>query len=90
MAQSRCNDIIQIMNNINNVQPAGSSSLGSKNEEAYQALENAHQISSFLRCGVDKNTLAIMINMVESGCKPEHVAAIVAEIKSRSNLSSTY
>lgn len=41
-----------------------------KNEEAYQALENMYQISNYLKCGIDKNTLAIMINMVESGCKP--------------------
>lgn len=37
-----------------------------------------------MKCGIDKKTLAIMINMVESGCKPDHVAAIVADIKSRS------
>lgn len=52
-------------------------------------LESAHIISSFLKCGVDKNTLAIMINMVESGWRPEHVAALVAEIKSRATLGAT-
>lgn len=35
-------------------------------------------MANFLKCGVDKNTLAIMINMVENGCKPDHVAAIVS------------
>lgn len=70
--------IIQIMSS-----PSPANSHHPRNEEAIQALEEAHQISSFLRCGIDKNTLAIMINMVESGCKPEHVAAIVAEIKQK-------
>ena len=54
-----------------------------RNDEAYQALDNLHQISNYLRCGIDKNTLAIMINMVENGCKPEQVAAIVSEIKEK-------
>ena len=56
-----------------------------RNEESLQTLENLHQISNFLKCGIDKNTLAVMIHMIESGAKPEHVAAIVAEIKQRSN-----
>ena len=54
-----------------------------RNDEAYQALESLHQVSSYLRCGIDKNTLAIMVNMIELGCKPEHVTAIVAEIKEK-------
>jgi mitotic-spindle organizing protein 1 len=51
-------------------------------QEVREAMEQAHQISNYLRCGLDKNTLAIMISMVENGVKPEHVAAIVREIKS--------
>ena len=49
----------------------------SDNYEEKQCLENLFQISNLLKCGVDKNTLAIMTNLVESGIKPEHVVAIV-------------
>ena len=56
-----------------------------RNEESLQTLENLHQVSNFLKCGIDKNTLAVMISMVENGAKPEQVAAIVAEIKQKSN-----
>lgn len=82
------------MNHINtgfpNISSSGTSSLASKNEEAYQALDSAYQISSYLKCNIDKNTLAIMISMVESGCKPEHIAAIVAEIKSRASMNNSF
>ncbi len=50
-------------------------------QEIRDALESAFAISNFLKCGVDKSTLAIMISLVENGCRPEHVAAIVSEIK---------
>lgn len=49
--------------------------------EERQCLENIYQISNYLKCDVDKSTLAIMINLVENGVKPEHVVAIVEEIK---------
>lgn len=34
-----------------------------------------------MKCGVDKNVLASMIQLIEYGVKPEHIATIVAEIK---------
>lgn len=46
-----------------------------------EALEQAYQISNYLKCGVDKTTLSIMISLVENGAKPEQVALIVSEIK---------
>jgi mitotic-spindle organizing protein 1 len=46
--------------------------------EAREALDQVFQISNFLKCSIDKNTLAIMISLVENGVKPEQVAAIVA------------
>ncbi len=67
------------MNHINNINTINSTtSANLKNEEAYQALENAYQISNYLKCDIDKNTLVTMISMLEMGCKPEHIAAIVA------------
>lgn len=46
-----------------------------------EGIDQAYQISNFLKCEVDKNTLAVMIDLVEYGVKPEHVAMMVAEIK---------
>lgn len=39
-------------------------------QEIRNALEDSYQISNYLKCGVDKNTLAIMISLVENGVKP--------------------
>lgn len=50
-------------------------------QEIRDALDQAFQLSNYLKCGLDKTTLSIMINLVESGAKPEHVAMIVSEIK---------
>lgn len=33
-------------------------------QEIRDALDQAYQISNYLKCGVDKNTLAIMISLV--------------------------
>ena len=58
---------------------------GGNRENEQQAvrdsLDQAQQISNYLKCGVDKNTLSIMVSLVEHGVKPEHVAMIVSEIK---------
>lgn len=42
------------------------------------ALDQLFTISNFLKCGVSKETLAIMTSLIDKGVKPEHVAAIVA------------
>jgi hypothetical protein len=54
------------MNNINNINTMNinSSSIPLKNEESFQALDAAYQISNFLKCGIDKNTLSIMLSML--------------------------
>jgi len=47
-------------------------------QEIRDALDQAFQISNFLKCGIDKSTLLIMIELIEYGAKPEHVAQIVS------------
>jgi mitotic-spindle organizing protein 1 len=49
--------------------------------EVKETLDQIYQISNFLKCNLDKNTLAIMVSLVEEGIRPEQVAMIVAEIK---------
>ena len=47
---------------------------GGNRENEQQAvrdsLDQVQQISNYLKCGVDKNTLSIMVSLVEHGVKP--------------------
>ena len=54
-------------------------------DEARDGLDTVHQISNLLKCKLDKNSLRIIISLIENGVKPECVAALVDEIRRRSN-----
>lgn len=45
--------------------------------EGRETLENIFQLSNYLKCGLDKDSLAIMISLVQQGIQPEHVANLV-------------
>ena len=54
------------------------------NVAAYQAKETldiAHEISKLLDCGLDKESLAILIALCENGVNPEALAAVVKELR---------
>lgn len=63
------------MNHINMVMPNNVSSLDY--EDARQTLDTLHEISNLLRCNIDRNTLSILVSLLEGGSKPEHLSAIV-------------
>jgi len=63
------------MNNINMVMPINSNAMDM--EDAKQTLDALYELSALMKCGIDRNTLSILVSMVESGSKPEHLAAIV-------------
>ena len=44
-------------------------------QEANEALDTIHQISEILDTGLDKETLTILIALLESGVNPEVTAA---------------
>lgn len=48
---------------------------------ADQALETLHQISSILDCGLDKETLRILVGLCEAGVNPEALAHVVKELR---------
>lgn len=69
------------MNNINMVMPSNTSAMDL--EDAKQSLDAMHELSSIMKCGVDRSSLSILISLLEDGCKPEQLAAIVTEIARR-------
>lgn len=50
-------------------------------QEANEALDTIHQISEILDTGLDKETLNILIALLESGVNPEALAAVVRELR---------
>lgn len=54
-------------------------------EDAKQTLDAVYELSMLMKCGVDRNTLSILVSMIESGIKPEQLAAIVEEIKRKTD-----
>lgn len=47
-------------------------------EDARQTLDALYEMSMLMKCGIDRNTLSILVSMLESGSKPEQLAAIVS------------
>ena len=43
-------------------------------------LEVSMKIATILNCGIDKQTLAIAISLIECGISPEAVAHIITEL----------
>jgi hypothetical protein len=46
-----------------------------------QALDVLHELSLMLKTGLDKETLAICMQMIDQGINPEALAAVVKELK---------
>jgi mitotic-spindle organizing protein 1 len=48
---------------------------------ADQAIDTLHQIASILDCGLDKETLRILVGLCEAGVNPEALAHVVKELR---------
>lgn len=46
-----------------------------------------YEISQILNCGINRDTLSVLISMIENGANPEALAAVVKEMK-KENFSS--
>ncbi|EIN09526.1 hypothetical protein PUNSTDRAFT_101380 [Punctularia strigosozonata HHB-11173 SS5] len=59
--------------------------MASREEErhtsAQQTLDILHDMSQLLNTGLDKETLATCIGMIESGVNPEALAAVIQELR---------
>ena len=40
-----------------------------------------YELSQILNCGINRDTLSVLISMVENGSNPEALAAVVKEMK---------
>ena len=50
-------------------------------EEAREALDVAYELSKVLNCGVDRETLAVLVALTERGVNPEALVAAVKELR---------
>jgi len=48
---------------------------------ADQAVNTLYEISNILDCGVDKETLRILVGLCEAGVNPEALAHVVKELR---------
>lgn len=50
-------------------------------EEARETIEILNEISQILNCGLDRQTISILVSMIEMGVNPEALAAVVQEMR---------
>ncbi|GLD94234.1 hypothetical protein PINS_up002845 [Pythium insidiosum] len=46
-----------------------------------QALETAYELSRLLNTGLDRETLCILVELIEQGVHPEALAAVVRDLR---------
>ncbi len=50
-------------------------------QRAKDALNTCYEISQILDTGLDKDSLSILISLIEAGVNPEALAAVVLELR---------
>jgi mitotic-spindle organizing protein 1 len=50
-------------------------------QSARETLDIVHEISKILNCEIDRESLAVSIQLIENGASPEAVAMVVKELK---------
>jgi len=79
---SRSNDTqLSFNNNINNSIIVKAQHI-QKEREAFETL---YEISRVLNTGLDRETLSILIELIEQGVNPEALAVVVKELRSEIN-----
>ena len=53
-------------------------------ERARETLDTAHDIAKLLDTGLDRESLAVLIALIEHGINPEALAAVVRELRRES------
>eukprot|EP00240_Pyramimonas_obovata_P019289 CAMPEP_0118932106 /NCGR_PEP_ID=MMETSP1169-20130426/9130_1 /TAXON_ID=36882 /ORGANISM="Pyramimonas obovata, Strain CCMP722" /LENGTH=72 /DNA_ID=CAMNT_0006874711 /DNA_START=213 /DNA_END=431 /DNA_ORIENTATION=+ len=54
---------------------------GTTIQQAKETFEVVYELSRLLDCGLDRETLSILIALVENGVNPEALAAVVKELR---------
>ena len=52
------------------------------NSSPSPVLDIAFELSQLLSCGLDKETLALLVGLLEAGVSPEALAAVVKDLRS--------
>ena len=50
-------------------------------EEARETVEILNEMSQILNCGLDRQTISILVSMIEMGINPEALSAVVKEMR---------
>jgi len=50
-------------------------------QQAKETLDILSELSRLLNCGIDRETLSILVALCENGVNPEALAAVVKELK---------
>jgi len=59
-----------------------SSPFGAKEyEESTEAIDILFEIAGLLNCGLDRQTLSILLSLIQQGVNPESLSMVVREIK---------
>ncbi|GAB5033317.1 Hypothetical protein NocV09_01300580 [Nannochloropsis oceanica] len=59
----------------------GTSAIMKRDKEWQEVLGAVHEISNLLNTGLDRQTLAILVNLCEAGVNPEALALVVQELR---------
>lgn len=54
--------------------------------DAKETLELVYEISELLNCQLDRQTLSIVISLIENGVSPVAIAAVIKELKKEAHL----
>lgn len=53
----------------------------STERDLHESIDALHEISTMLNTGLDRRTLSILLELIESGVNPEALAAVVKELR---------
>jgi|LauGreDrversion4_2_1035121.scaffolds.fasta_scaffold4000053_1 mitotic-spindle organizing protein 1 len=50
-------------------------------EEARETIEILNEMGQILNCGLDRQTISILVSMIEMGVNPEALSAVIQEMR---------
>jgi len=58
--------------------------------DAKETLEIIFEISELLNCQLDRQTIAIIVSLVENGVHPVAIASVIKELKKEASMSNNH
>ncbi|CAM9556339.1 unnamed protein product [Laminaria digitata] len=56
----------------------------SSGKDMHDSIDVLHEVSTILDTGLDRKTLSLLLELIESGANPEALAAVVKELRRES------